>query len=97
MSSNLGLVGPPTAAMMAALQLLSPACLDSIDHLLELLHRESADRLACWLRFEDARLFREGVHTLASWTSGFLLELHVPNVSEFTYIYIDIYADLKNI
>ena len=27
-SSNLGLVGPPTAAMMAALQLLSPACLN---------------------------------------------------------------------
>merc|ERR1719359_642290 len=49
----------------------------SVDHLLELLHRESSDSLAGWLRFEDARLFGEGVHTLTGWSCRLLLELHV--------------------
>merc|ERR1712108_21419 len=82
MSSSLDLVSPPTAALMTALPLLQHHLPVSIDHLLEFLHRQSPDRFARWLRFEDARLFREGVHALASWTSGFLLELHVQCTSE---------------
>ena len=79
-SSSTGLVSPPTAALKNAppLQLHQPV---SVYKFLELLHWESTDRLACWLRLEDAGLLREGVHTLASWPGGFLLELHVPNAS----------------
>jgi hypothetical protein len=76
-SSSRGLVGPPTAALITALPLLQHHLRVSVDHLLKLLHRESTDRLACWLRLEDARLFREGVDTLASWASRLLLQLHV--------------------
>jgi hypothetical protein len=83
-SSSIGLVSPPTAALKTA-PLLQHHLPVSVYEFLELLHWESTDRLACWLGLEDARLLREGVHALASWPSGFLLELHVPNASFFNY------------
>merc|ERR1719456_1033485 len=56
---------------------------DSIDHLLQLLHRESSDRFASWLCLEDARLFGERVDAFASRLRGLLLELHVQSPCEF--------------
>ena len=83
-SSNTGLVSPPTAALMIA-PLRQHHQSVSVYEFLELLHGESTDRLARWLRLEDARLLGEGVHALASWPGGFLLELHVPNASFLNY------------
>ena len=84
MSSNTGLVSPPTTALMIA-PLRQHHQSVSVYEFLELLHGESTDRLARWLRLEDARLLGKGVHALASWPGGFLLELHVPNASFLNY------------
>ena len=42
-----------------------PCAMNSVDHLLQALHWEGFHGLGGWLRLEDARLFREGVHTFA--------------------------------
>merc|ERR1719261_734562 len=49
----------------------------SIDHLLQLLHGQSADRLGSWLGLEHTWLFGEWVDSLASRASWLFLELQV--------------------
>merc|ERR1719440_1252271 len=54
----------------------------SVDHLLELLHRQRAHRLGRWLCFKDTRLLRKRVDALASCLGWLLLQLHVQRASE---------------
>merc|ERR1712107_976244 len=49
----------------------------SVDHLLQLLHRQGAHSLGSRLGLEDARLLGEGIYALASCLRWLLLELHV--------------------
>merc|ERR1719359_1570913 len=84
MNLHTGLVSPPTAALpvWTAPPLLQHQPSDSVDHLLQLLHRESSDRFASWLRLKDARLFGERVDAFSSRLRGLLLELHVQGPCE---------------
>merc|ERR1712176_6299 len=57
----------------------------SVDHLLELLHWQSANSLARWHGLEDARLLREGVDSLPGRSGRLLLQLHVQETSELEF------------
>merc|ERR1719446_1840352 len=53
-----------------------------VNHFLELLHRQRADRLKSRLGLENAQLFREGIDALARSLRWLLLQLHVEGASE---------------
>merc|ERR1719272_1459663 len=56
---------------------------NSIHHLLEFLHWEAFDSLACWLCLEDAWLLGERVDALPCGSCRLLLELHVEDTTKF--------------
>merc|ERR1719440_2342958 len=73
----LGWVRPPTTALARS----TPRC--SVDHFLELLHREGPHGLRRRLGLEDARFLGERVDALAGRGSWLLLQLHVQHATEF--------------
>merc|ERR1712014_353899 len=56
--------------------------LRSVDHLLELLHRQRAHRLGSRLCLENARLFRKGIDALTRGLRWLLLQLHVESAAK---------------
>merc|ERR1711879_5568 len=55
----------------------------SVDHLLELLHRQGPHGLRRRLGLEDAWFLSEGIDALAGWCRRLLLQLHIQNATEF--------------
>merc|ERR1712165_123671 len=54
----------------------------SVHHLLELLHWQHTNSLACWLGLEEAWLLGERVDTLTSSDCWLFLQLHVQHTSK---------------